>query len=212
MIAIIDYGLGNSGSIRNMLKKIGVESSITADEAVIRSADKLIIPGVGAFDEGMKQIESLKLKPLLDELVLEQKVPVLGICLGMQLFCKSSEEGVRPGLGWIDAECRRFRLDASQTHLRVPHMGWNTVRSSGDCGLFTGFSETPRFYFVHSYHVVCNRPEDSIGTTHHGYDFTCAVQSGNIVGTQFHPEKSHKFGLQLLQNFVGSKTPCWQPA
>ena len=151
MIAIIDYGLGNSGSIRNMLKKIGVESAITADADIIRSAEKLIIPGVGAFDEGMRQLELRNLKPLLDEVVLERKVPVLGICLGMQLFCKSSEEGDLPGLGWIDAETRRFQFDALQADLRIPHMVWNTVSSPEGCELFAGFTEQPRLFLVHAF-------------------------------------------------------------
>jgi glutamine amidotransferase len=208
VIAIIDYGLGNSGSIRNMLKKIGVNSEISADADVIRAADQLILPGVGAFDEGMKRLDSLGLVSLLNEVVLEQQTPILGICLGMQLFTKSSEEGERPGLGWIDAHTRRFQFDETQVGQRIPHMGWNRVSSPADCDLFEGYAERPRFYFVHSYHVVCERPEDAIGTTNYGYDFTSAVRRDNITGTQFHPEKSHKYGIQLLRNFVGNHVPC----
>jgi glutamine amidotransferase len=203
MIVIIDYGMGNLGSIQNMLKKIGAQAVISSDIQAVERADKLILPGVGAFDTGMKQLEELGLIDVLNDKVLNRKTPTLGVCLGMQLLMQGSEEGVRPGLGWIDGETIRFRFDPKRTNLKIPHMGWNTVAIIRDGALFKGLDqEEARFYFVHSYHVVCNREEDILARSFYGYDFASAVQRGNIMGTQFHPEKSHKFGMKIYENFV----------
>lgn len=200
MITIVDYQMGNVGSIKNMLKKVGAESVISGDPDVLRKATKLILPGVGAFDTGMRHLADSGLIGVLNELVLEKQVPVLGICLGMQLLSRKSEEGTLPGLGWIAADTVKFQLP----ELRVPHMGWNTLRPTNGSVLFQGYQEEPRYYFVHSYHVVCDDPHDAAGITHYGTDFTAAVQRANVMGAQFHPEKSHKFGMQLFRNFVAA--------
>jgi len=197
MIAIIDYGMGNIGSIQNMLKKIGAPVTITHDPATISAAEKIILPGVGAFDTAIENLNKAGLIPLLNDLALERHRPILGICLGMQLMTKRSDEGALPGLGWLDAETVRFPNDS----LRVPHMGWNTVRIRGEPSIFKDMGEEPRFYFVHSYHLVCKDEGDVLATTHYGYDFVSSVRKGNIYGTQFHPEKSHRFGMRLLKNF-----------
>lgn len=203
MTVIIDYGMGNLGSIQNMLKRIGAPATVTSDAEVIRQAERLILPGVGSFDHGMRNIEALGLRPVLDELVLERQTPVLGICLGMQLLSRRSEEGQLPGLGWLDAETVRFQLNGSHPGLKVPHMGWNTVTPTHTDGLFRNLTDDDtRFYFVHSYHVVCNQDADVLGQARHGISFTASVQHGHILGTQFHPEKSHRYGMRLLQNFV----------
>lgn len=201
MIAIVDYRTGNLGSIKNMLKKLGAPAVITSDPAEIEQADKLILPGVGAFDGGMQNINRLGLRPVLDKKVLEEKTPILGICLGMQLITRKSQEGAGPGLGWIEADTIRFTFTPDQK-LKIPHMGWNYVSVTGDHPLFAGLEDEARFYFVHSFHAVCDRTEDALTMTSHGYDFASAIGRDNIMGTQFHPEKSHKFGLRLLQNFV----------
>lgn len=202
MNIIIDYGMGNLGSIRNMLKKIGYESQISFDPDLIRHADKLILPGVGSFDTGMKNLKDRDLINILNECVLKNKVPVLGICLGMQLITKSSEEGTLPGLNWIDAETIRFKFEDNQK-LKVPHMGWNTVDIKKESKFFEGMkSQENRFYFVHSYHVICENKEDILTVSRYGIEFTSAIQHHNIYATQFHPEKSHKFGMQLLKNFM----------
>jgi imidazole glycerol-phosphate synthase subunit HisH len=201
MIVIIDYKMGNLGSILNMLKKVGSPGIISSDPSTIGQADKLILPGVGAFDNGMKNLNELGLIPVLAGKVLEERTPVLGICLGMQLMTKSSDEGKLPGLGWIDAATVRFRHDPS-TLLKVPHMGWNTVNVRKDSVLFENMFPEPRFYFVHSYHAECRDAADVLTTTHYGYDFVSAFQRNNIMGVQYHPEKSHKFGMQLLRNFA----------
>jgi imidazole glycerol-phosphate synthase subunit HisH len=202
MIAIIDYKMGNVGSIANMLKKIGEQAIITSDPALIERAEKLILPGVGAFDTGMVNLDQLGLLPLLHRRVLEDKVPVLGICLGMQLLTKGSEEGRQAGLGWIDAETVKFKFDNLHSGFKVPHMGWNSVSIQRPDGIFADMLPEPRFYFVHSYFVKCNDEADVLATTTHGHDFASAIGRGNIVGTQFHPEKSHKFGTRVFQNFV----------
>jgi len=201
MIVIIDYGMGNLGSIANMLRKIGADAVISSAAADIRKAEKLILPGVGAFDNGMKNLRDRGLLPVLQDRVLSDKVPLLGICLGMQLLTKNSEEGTLDGLGWIDARTVRFKF-SEEAALKVPHMGWNQIVASRDNPLTRNIGERPRFYFVHSYYVVCDRNEDVLTTTHYGYDFTSAVNRGNIYGVQFHPEKSHTFGMKLLKNFA----------
>lgn len=200
MITIIDYGMGNLGSIRNMLKKIDVESEITSDLAKIKRAQKLILPGVGAFDNGMENIKKGELLPILNDLVLNKKVPVLGICLGMQLMTRRSEEGVLPGLGWIEADTKRFVFPA-ESKLKIPHMGWNNIKIAKYGPISKDLNNASRFYFVHSYHAVCDHDQDILFETNYGYDFASAFQKNNIIGVQFHPEKSHKFGMTLLRNF-----------
>lgn len=208
MIAIIDYGLGNLGSILNMLKWIGCEAVITNKTDLIEKADRLILPGVGAFDNGMRRIDELGLKEVLNTNVLDKKKPVLGICLGMQLITRGSEEGNLPGLGWIDAETIRFQFDDSLRHLKVPHMGWNDVRVSKPHPLTEDISVDDRFYFVHSYYVKPRSKADELMSCRYGVEFTCAVQRENIMGVQFHPEKSHRFGIKLLTRFVQMETGC----
>jgi glutamine amidotransferase len=197
-IVVVDYDMGNVGSIVNMMKKIGHAAIVSADAATIRSADRLIIPGVGAFDVGMANLHSRGLVEVLSEKVVDQKTPVLGICLGMQLLCDRSQEGDRPGLGWICGESVRF----SSTELRVPHMGWNQLAPVDKHWLFEGEPEDMRFYFVHSYHVVVSDPRDRIGAATYGIEFSAAIGREHILGVQFHPEKSHRFGMQLLRNFA----------
>jgi len=202
VIVVIDYGMGNLGSIANMFKKVGFKAAVTSDLAVIAQATKLVLPGVGAFDNGMIKLNELGLIPVLSAKVFEDKIPVMGLCLGMQLFTQRSEEGKLPGLGWLDAETIRFKFDPAQSDLKIPHMGWNTVQVRQPSWVFDGMDEEPRFYFVHSYHVVCQSEQDVLATAHYGYEFASAVGRGNVVGVQFHPEKSHKFGMRLFKNFA----------
>lgn len=200
MILVVDYGMGNVGSLLNMFKRIGVDACIGATPSAILGARKLLLPGVGAFDAAMQRINSLPgLRDALEHKVLTERVPVLGVCLGMQLLGRSSEEGQLPGLGWLCATTRRF---PSQGELKVPHMGWNLARASGSSALTQNLPEEPRFYFVHSYFMVVDNPVHSIMRTTHGVTFDSAVQNDNIYGAQFHPEKSQKFGMQLLKNFA----------
>jgi glutamine amidotransferase len=194
--------MGNLGSISNMFKKIGVSSTVSSDPRLIITAEKLILPGVGAFDNGMKNLEERGLVPFLNEAVLVKKRPILGLCLGMQLFTKQSEEGQLPGLGWLNAETVRFDFDTGQSNLKIPHMGWNTVQICQRSPLLENIAEEPRFYFLHSYHVVCYEPPLILGETHYGHNFSSIIGRGNILGVQFHPEKSHKFGMSLLKNFA----------
>jgi imidazole glycerol-phosphate synthase subunit HisH len=201
MIAIIDYGMGNLGSIRNMLKKVGADSLITADPEIICQADKLILPGVGSFDAGMKNLHDSGFVPVLTECVMKNKTPILGICLGMQLMTRMSEEGNLPGLGWVDAETIKFAPPA-ESKLKVPHMGWNIVHSVKPSPLLTGAEIEERFYFVHSYYVRCRNRDDVLLVTEYDHLFDAAFSCDNIAGVQFHPEKSHKFGMRLLRNFA----------
>jgi glutamine amidotransferase len=204
--AIIDYGMGNSKSVSNMLRKIGAESIITTNPDDLQLAAKFIIPGVGSFDNAMTNLQQRGFIAPLNEYVIEKKVPVLGICLGMHLLAGKSEEGHLPGLDWIAGNVEKFNftsLDLDETKLKIPHMGWNSVTpTQPELSIFTGVPQPMRFYFVHSYHFVCKNPENVLGTARYGYDFTCAVRKENIYGVQFHPEKSHKFGMQVLKNFV----------
>ena len=196
-IVVIDYDMGNVGSIVNMMKKIGQPVEVSADAQTIARADRLIIPGVGSFDRGMENIRARGLVEVLNEKVITNRTPVLGICLGMQLFGDGSSEGQTSGLGWIPSESIRIE----STTLRVPHMGWNEIAPS-DHWLFRGEPADMRFYFVHSYHVVCKEPQHRIATTQYGGELTAAIARDHIVGVQFHPEKSHRFGMQLLRNFA----------
>lgn len=202
MIVVIDYGMGNLGSILNMLKKLRYNAVTSSDPAVVATASKLVLPGVGAFDNGMANLNRLGFIPILQDMVLQQKIPILGICLGMQLFTKNSEEGIVEGLGWLDAKTVRFRFDEKHKDLKIPHMGWNTVKAKKEGKLFENMYPESRFYFVHSYHLMCNDEPDVLATTFYGYEFVSAVQRDNIMGVQFHPEKSHKFGLKLVENFT----------
>ena len=200
MIVIVDYGLGNLASVANMFKKAGIKNvCISSDEKVIAKASKLVLPGVGSFDAGMKNLEDSNLIPILNKKVLEEKVPILGICLGMQLLTKRSDEGQKSGLGWIDAETVKFKFDPS-LKLKIPHMGWNYITVQKQNSLIDSNSKS-RFYFVHSYYVKCFDQSQSLATSHFGNDFVCMVMKDNIYGVQFHPEKSLKFGMRLLENF-----------
>jgi imidazole glycerol-phosphate synthase subunit HisH len=202
MVAIIDYGVGNLASIKNMLKRIGYESVISGDAGVINAADKLILPGVGAFDYGMGHLNQSGLVDLLNEKVLVQKVPILGICLGVQLFTEKSEEGVLPGLGWIKGKTISFDRSRLGADHKIPHMGWTDVFNYSASKLFTGMFNEPRFYFVHSYHLAVERENEKMVSASYGYEFTAGIEKENILGVQFHPEKSHKFGMKVLDNFI----------
>jgi glutamine amidotransferase len=201
MITIIDYKTGNLGSIQNILKKIGEDSVITSDKDEIDQATKLILPGVGTFDTGMKNLSALDLIDVLNKKVLVEKTPVLGICLGMQLLSSGSEEGLLSGLGWIDALTFRFQFKDTMEY-KIPHMGWNFIKPMKNSRLFDNMYPDARFYFVHSYFFRANDKDDILASTAYEIEFTSAVEKGNILGVQFHPEKSHKFGMKLLKNFV----------
>ncbi len=203
MITIVDYGMGNLGSIKNMFKYLGVESTIQSDVDKIKRASKILLPGVGSFDTAMQKINRGDLREVLDEKALKEQVPILGICLGMQLLTKNSEEGEFDGLGWIDAKSISFK-DRVDSQLKIPHMGWNIVRKNQKSKLTEGFElfDESRFYFVHSYFVRVEDEKNSILKTEYGVEFDSAIQKDNIFGVQFHPEKSHKFGMKLFENFA----------
>lgn len=201
MITIVDYGMGNLGSVQNMFKRIGVESEISGDPYIIGKSTKLLLPGVGAYDAAMQRLNESGLIPVLNQKVLIEKTPILGICLGMQLLTLDSEEGKLPGLAWIDAHTLKFQFEENSS-LKVPHMGWNQVKEIFPSLLTRNFAAEPRFYFVHSYYVTVTDQQNSVMKTHHGIDFDSVIQHENIFGAQFHPEKSHKFGMKLLQNFA----------
>ena len=200
-IAIIDYGLGNLRSVYGSVEKLGHQAYITNDIAKFEEADKLILPGVGAFEDGMKSLNNLGLVEPLTKLVLDEQKPILAICLGFQLLANESHEfGLHKGLGWIDAEVKK--IDTKNSDLRVPHVGWNDLFVTKDCILWKNIPEDTLFYYVHSFHVNCSSDDIVVGKCSYGIDFTAAVQQGNIYGTQFHPEKSQYYGLEVLKNFI----------
>lgn len=201
-VLIPDLGIGNLPSIIRMAEKVGTSCSVAREPEELAGADKIIFAGVGAFDHGMTALGTGGWREALETAARERKVPLIGICLGMQILCKTSEEGKLPGLGWIDADVRRFCQDP-QGGLRVPHMGWNTLRICRDNPLIPTTDEEQRFYFVHSYRVVCHQWEDVIAVADYGGEFVAAFQKENIFGVQFHPEKSHRFGMALLKRFLG---------
>jgi len=206
MIAIVEYGMGNVRSLRNAFEYIGEDVIVTADPGELEDADRIVLPGVGAFGDAMAAIAERGLEPVLQRQVLELKKPVLGVCLGMQLIARSSvEHGEHRGLGWIDAEILRLEVPRP---LKVPHVGWNAISFDPADPLFDGIKAgEANFYFVHSFHMVCHHRADLIATANYGIDVTAVVRSGNITATQFHPEKSQDNGLTLLRNWVES-TPC----
>lgn len=200
MLVVIDYGVGNLGSIENMLKKIGVPVKISTSIEDISKASKIILPGVGAFDNGITKLKEFNLIEVLDYKVKTEKVPILGICLGMQLMTCSSEEGVLSGLSWIRGKAIKY--DFEHLKLRVPHMGWNDVHLiKRESRLFSNMYEEPRFYFANSYYVSCKDKSDVLTETTYGKPFASSIERENIYGVQFHPEKSHKYGMLLLENF-----------
>lgn len=202
-ITIINYGAGNLLSVKNMLRKARASEVLISDKLKdIEEAEKLILPGVGHFDYGIAKIKESGLIPTLTKKITEQKTPILGICLGAQLMTKSSEEGMLAGLGWVNGKTVAFDKTKVPADYKVPHMGWNEVEVRKNSTLFSNMPPSSRFYFVHSYHLEMENEEDVWLTANYGYDFCAAYQSDNIYACQFHPEKSHKFGLQLMRNFT----------
>jgi glutamine amidotransferase len=202
MIAIIDYGLGNIQALVNVYHRLGIPVAVAQTVPELEAADKLILPGVGAFDHAMALLDASGLRQSLDAMVIGRKVPLLGICVGMQILAQASDEGRSPGLGWIPGRVRAFASLPGATALPLPHMGWNDVRVAKGHRLFTGLEDEARYYFLHSYFFEPLHGEAVIATAAYGIDFCCAVQSANVYGVQFHPEKSHHFGTDLLRNFA----------
>jgi glutamine amidotransferase len=202
MITVVDYGLGNVRAFINAFKLMNVEATAAKNGDELRGATKVVLPGVGAFDHAMELLGTSGMRGTLDDLVLKQRVPVLGVCVGMQILGTASDEGKRPGLGWIDGRVRRLDALDARGDLRMPHMGWNDVTPTENSPLFAAFDESPRFYFLHSYYFECARPNDIAARSTYGAEFSCAVRADNIYGVQFHPEKSHHFGTRLLKNFA----------
>lgn len=201
MIAIIDYGVGNINAFVNIYKSIGVDVKIAKSTLGLANATKLILPGVGHFDYAMDRFNTSGMVEVVTDLVINKKIPVLGICVGMQMLAKSSEEGLLLGLGWVDATVKKIDSSMLKQTTRLPHMGWNDIQVSTNNPLLLKLENKARFYFLHSYYFQCNNYEDSIAITNYGSKFSCAVNHNNIYGVQFHPEKSHHFGIQLLENF-----------
>ncbi|CAI3797030.1 Imidazole glycerol phosphate synthase subunit HisH [Pseudomonas sp. MM221] len=199
MIVVVDYGVGNIASVLNMLKRVGAKAKASNSREDIEQADKLILPGVGAFDAGMQTLRSSGLIDVLNEQVLNKRKPVMGVCLGSQMLGNGSEEGSEPGLGWVDMDIVRFEKRDGR---KVPHMGWNEVNPQLQHPILTGVDQESRFYFVHSYYMLPRHAESTLLTANYDQVFTAAVVKDNIFGFQFHPEKSHKFGMRLFKNFV----------
>lgn len=204
MIALVDYGLGNLQAFDFIYRRLGIDAFPARTPADIRAASRIILPGVGAFDWAMMRLQKSGLRDALDEEVLQANKPVLGVCVGMQMMARSSEEGKLPGLGWIDAEVVRLDTSLLATKTHLPHMGWNIATPTARDSLFVG-SGSPAFYFLHSYIVTTDRKQDVLSSSVYGAEFTSAIRCRNVYGTQFHPEKSHGWGVQLLKNFAEIK-------
>ncbi|NQU32457.1 MAG: imidazole glycerol phosphate synthase subunit HisH [Bacteroidetes bacterium] len=202
MITIIDYGLGNIRAFVNVYERLNIKTKVAHKAEDLKDATKIILPGVGAFDYAMSQLNASGMRNELEKQVLQNKIPVVGICVGMQMLAKSSNEGKLPGLGWIDGEVKLFDENLIPYKTRLPHMGWNTMTPVKENNLLEGFNGESRFYFLHSYYFVCNNQEDVITTTDYGITYASAVNKDNIYGIQFHPEKSHSNGIKLLNNFA----------
>jgi glutamine amidotransferase len=202
MIAVVDYGLGNVKAFINVFKRLNIEARSVRVSDDFNNIDKIILPGVGSFDFAMHRLEASGMHEALDFYVKNKNVPVLGVCVGMQMLGLSSEEGVSPGLGWIDGTVRKLTADNHSSGALLPHMGWNDVKSVRNDSLFNQLNGSSRFYFLHSYYFDCKNEKDIIASTNYGLEFACAVKHENIYGVQFHPEKSHHWGIQLLTNFA----------
>lgn len=202
MIAIIDYGLGNVLAFENVYKRLNIPVVVAKSVDDLHNATRLILPGVGSFDQAIQQFDKSGMRQVVEKLVLQDDMPVLGVCVGMQMLAKASEEGVLPGLGWIDGKVKKFDLSVMSPEVNLPHMGWNDVTQVADSGLFKGMGLDSRFYFLHSFYFECSQFSNALAVSWHGGEFCCAVRRGNVYGVQFHPEKSHKFGSLLLRNFA----------
>lgn len=202
MIHIVDYGLGNVQAFLTTFKRLGFEATRARTAADLTGATKIVLPGVGAFDYAIELLDQSGMRPALETLVLKDAVPVLGICVGMQILANSSEEGRLPGLGWVPGKVLAFRSKEQSASLPLPHMGWNDIQAKAGAPLLAGLESDARFYFLHSYFFECDEPSNVAAVTSYGIDFSCVVSAGNIHGVQFHPEKSHQFGVQLLKNFA----------
>lgn len=201
MITIIDYGVGNVLAFVNVYNRLNVPVTVAKSADDLRNASRLILPGVGSFDHAMQQLDQSGMRQLVEQLVMRDKLPVLGICVGMQMLARSSDEGKLPGLGWIDGTVKKFDLSAMLPDTNLPHMGWNDVAPVAEGGLFKGIEKDSRFYFLHSFYFECNQQSNVLAVSDYGGNFSCAVRQDNVFGVQFHPEKSHHFGSQLLKNF-----------
>lgn len=202
MITIVDYGLGNIGAFLNMYKRMNIAACAAKTVEGLLGAKHIILPGVGAFDHAMDLLDASGMRPTLEEMVIGRKIPVLGVCVGMQILAEGSDEGSRSGLGWVPGRVHSFASEPGASALPLPHMGWNDVVPEGYQPLFAGLTAEARFYFLHSFYVECTDPADRAASAHYGRDFSCAVGRGNVWGVQFHPEKSHHFGAALLKNFA----------
>lgn len=200
-VVVVDYGMGNLQSVARKIKKLGIDVEISSDAQLISQADKLILPGVGHFSKAMENLNQLQLIPVLEDAVHTHKKPILGICLGMQLMARFSEEGNVDGLNWFDATVKRFQVKDSLKY-KIPHIGWNQVKGLKSSKLLNGIEDESEFYFVHSYHFELNQESDGLCETTYEYPFVSAIEKDNMFGVQFHPEKSHDVGLQMLRNFV----------
>lgn len=202
MIRIVDYGLGNVQAFANVYKRLGFDAARAKTASDLEDASRIILPGVGAFDHAMELLEESGMRPALEDMVANKRVPVLGICVGMQILADSSEEGKAAGLGWVPGRVRSFASRPESTRLPMPHMGWNDVSSVASAPLFAGLEADARFYFLHSFFFDCDHQHHVLARASYGFDFGCAVAAGNVYGVQFHPEKSHHYGATLLKNFA----------